>query len=255
MSRFEDGSGDLVSPVKHLRPPIRLSFSLFCADFKNLGAAISQLEKGGIDEFHFDVVDGHFARIISIGPTVVASLRDGTGLPFETHLATWEPDLFLDEVAESGSNAVTTQIEATPNAFRFVRRARELGLRVGFALNPATPIQSIEYLLDEIDVAQLMTVDAGFPGQRFVSQVIDKVRALRHAADRRGLALDIEVDGNINQQTIPEVVRAGANVLVLGTSCGVLNDLPNAGRVIREIRELAQNASCPAYASRDSGDE
>ena len=220
-------------------PPIRISFSLFCADFKNLGAVIRQLEAGGLDEFHFDVVDGHFARIISIGPQVVGSLRDATRLPFETHLAVLDPDLFLDDVAASGSTIVTTQIEACPNAFRFLRRARELGLKVGFALNPATPVSALENLPEEIDVAQLMTVDAGFPGQRFVPQVLPKIRALRGMALKKGLDLDIEVDGSINQETIPAVVEAGANVLVLGTSCGLLNDLPGAARTIEEIRALA----------------
>lgn len=181
-------------------PPIRISFSMFCADFKNLGAVINSLEMARVEELHFDVVDGHFARIISIGPQVVASLRDATLLPFETHLAVSDPDLFLEDVAWSGSNTVTTQIEACPNAFRFVRRARELGLRVGFALNPATPLNMIENLLEEIDVAQV-------------------------------------------QQTIPAVVGAGANVLVLGTSCGILKDLSRAPARIEEIRALAHNAT------------
>lgn len=221
-------------------PPIRISFSLFCADFKNLGAVIHSLEGGGIDEIHFDVVDGHFARIISIGPQVVGSLRDATRLPFEIHLAVLDPDLFLEQVAASGTNTVTSQIEACPNAFRFVRRARELGLRVGFALNPATPIAMIEHVLEEIDVVQLMTVDAGLAGQRFVPQVIPKIRQLRDLAVKKGLVLDIQVDGSINRQTVPAVVGAGANVLVLGTSCGILTDLSRAKETIGEIRALAE---------------
>ena len=116
-----------------------------------------------------------------------APLRPATALPFDTHLAVWDPDLFLEDVAASGSDIVTTNIEACPNAFRFVRRAKELGMKVGFALNPATPICQVERLLDELDVVQLMTVDAGFAGQPFVPQVLPKIRELRELAWERGL--------------------------------------------------------------------
>jgi len=240
------------SPDERLRglptacmPPIKLSFSVACADFRNLGHAIRCLEEGGLDLLHFDVVDGHFARILTFGPMVVRSVRSATALPFDTHLAVWDPDLFLEDVAASGSDIVTTNIEACPNAFRFVRRAKELGMKVGFALNPATPICQVERLLDELDVVQLMTVDAGFAGQPFVPQVLPKIRELRELAWERGLKVDIEVDGHINQQTIPAVVRAGANVLVLGSSCGLLDDLDHAADTLRAIRAVAENAlSC-----------
>jgi len=223
-------------------PPIRLSFSVACADFRNLGQTLRCLEAGGLDLLHFDVVDGHFARILTFGPMVVRSLRPATALPFDTHLAVWDPDLFLEDVAASGSDIVTTNIEACPNAFRFVRRAKELGMQVGFALNPATPICQVERLLEELDVVQLMTVDAGFAGQPFVPQVLPKIRELRELAWKRGLKTDIEVDGHINQRTIPDVVQAGANVLVLGSSCGLLDDLDRAADTLRAIRTLAEKA-------------
>jgi ribulose-phosphate 3-epimerase len=223
-------------------PPFQLSFSLICADFKNLGATIRHLDRGGCDQYHFDVVDGRFARIIAVGPMVVASLRDATGLPFETHLAVWEPDLFLEDVAASGSDIVTANIEACPNAFRFVRRAKELGMKVGFALLPATPISHVEHLLEDLDLVVVMTVDAGFAGQPFVAQAVPKIRQLREMAWRRGLKLDIAVDGHINQRTIPTVVGAGANVLVLGSSCGVLQDLEHAKDILSAIRSQAESA-------------
>jgi len=223
-------------------PPIRISSSVVCAGFNELGLVIQRLDEAGCDLLHFDVVDGHFARIITVGPMVVASLRDTTSLPFETHLAVLDPDLFLEDVAASGSDIVTANIEACPNAFRFVRRAKELGMKVGFALNPATPLYHVEHLLDELDVAQLMTVDAGFPGQPFVPQVVPKIRRLREMAWEKGLKIDIEVDGHINQQTIPAVVGAGANVLVLGSSCGLLDDLGHAQETISAIRAQARAA-------------
>jgi ribulose-phosphate 3-epimerase len=221
-------------------PPIKISFSVACADFKNLGHAIRRLDEGGCDLLHFDVVDGHFAHIITLGPMVVQSLRDATALPFDTHLAAYNPDLFLEDVAASGSNIVTANIEACPNAFRFVRCAKELGLKVGFALNPATPLSHVEFLLDELDLVLLLTVDAGFSGQPFVPQVVPKIRQLREMAWRKGLKLDIVVDGHINQQTIPAVVGAGANVLVLGTSCGLPQDLEHAKDIIQAIRAQAE---------------
>jgi len=223
-------------------PPIKISFSVVCADFKNLGDTLRRLVEAGCDLLHFDVVDGHFARIITVGPMVVASLRDVTSLPLETHLAVWEPDLFLEDVAASGSDIVTANIEACPNAFRFVRRAKELEMEVGFALNPATPLSAVEHLLDDLDLVQLMTVDAGFPGQPFVPQVISKIRRLREMVWKRGLKIDIEVDGHINEQTIPVVVRAGANVLVLGTSCGLLHDLDHAPELLNAVRMQAEGA-------------
>ncbi len=223
-------------------PPIKISFSVVCADFKNLGDAVRRLDQSGCDLLHFDVVDGHFARIITVGPIVVASLRDVTSLPMQTHLAVWEPDLFLEDVAASGSDIVTANIEACPNAFRFVRRAKELGMRVGFALNPATPLSAVEYLLADLDVVQLMTVDAGFAGQPFVPQVVPKISRLRKMAWERGLQIDIEVDGHINQRTIPAVVAAGANVLVLGTSCGLLRDLDHGAEILKAIRQQAEGA-------------
>jgi ribulose-phosphate 3-epimerase len=231
-------------------PAIKISFSVVCAGFKEMGRAIRLLQEGGCDLLHVDVVDGHFARIITVGPMVVGSLRDATLLPIETHLAVWDPDLFLEDVAASGSDIVTCNIEACPNAFRFVRKAKELGLKVGFALNPATPLCQVESLLDELDVVQLMTVDAGFAGQPFVPQTVAKIRQLREMAWARGLRLNIEVDGNINQQTIPAVVAAGANVLVLGSSCGLLQDLDHAADVIASIRQQAE--SCVRSRLKDA---
>lgn len=242
LTRYDSPADDTQGLPRGCMPPIRVSFSVVCADFKDLGRVIRRLDEAGCDLLHFDVVDGHFARIITVGPMVVASLRDTTSLPFETHLAVSEPDLFLEDVAASGSNIVTTNIEACPNAFRFVRRAKELGMKVGFALNPGTPLCHVEYLLDELDVVQLMTVDAGFPGQPFVPWVLRKIRRLREMAWRRGLKIDIEVDGHINQQTIPAVVAAGANVLVLGSSCGLLKDMDHAQETISAIRAQADAA-------------
>lgn len=226
-----------------MKPPsIQLGFSVACADFKNLGFVLRRLTESGCNFLHFDVVDGHFARTILLGPTIIASLRDATPLPFETHLAVCEPDLYLEEVAASGNQLVTAQIEACPNAFRFVRNARQLGMKVGFALNPATPIVVVENLLEELDIVQLMTVDAGFSGQQFVPQVLPKIRQLRELACRRGLALDIGVDGNVNHQTIPEVVGAGANILVLGTSSKLMDDLDHLEQAIDTIRKLAEDS-------------
>jgi ribulose-phosphate 3-epimerase len=223
-------------------PTIKTSFSVVCADFKNLGETIRRLDEAGCDLLHFDVVDGHFARTITVGPMVVASLRDATSMHMETHLAVWEPDLFLEDVAASGSDIVTANIEACPNAVRFVRRAKELGMRAGFALNPATPLSAIELLLDQLDVVLLLTVDAGFAGQPFTPRVVSKIRQLRQMAWERELRIDIEVDGHINQKTIPSVVRAGANVLVLGTSCGILDDLDHASELLNAILAQAEEA-------------
>lgn len=220
---------------------IKISPSIMCADFCNLGKEIEELERGGADIFHFDINDGNFTPIITMGPMVVASLRKITRLPFEIHLQIKEPDRQIDNFIEAGANVIIIHVEESIDLFRIVKKIKKGGLKAGLALNPITPLSHLEYILSELDTILIMTVDAGLIGQQFISQTLKKIKQAREMIDRNGLSIEIEVDGCINKATIPDVIKAGANILTLGSS-GLFGLDKDRASVLKEIRELSEGA-------------
>ncbi len=194
----------------------KIAPSLLSADFSRLGEEVKRVEAAGAHWLHFDVMDGHFVPNLTIGPLVVSSLRDKTGLFFDVHLMIQRPELFITDFAEAGADLITVSAEACTHLHRVLQTIRALGKKAGVALNPATPLTTIEYTLDEVDVVLIMSVNPGFGGQKFIPAVLPKIRALKKMVGER--PVEIAVDGGINAETAPLVVEAGATVLVAGTS-------------------------------------
>ena len=215
---------------------VRLSASIMCADFKNLEMEVKEIEGTGVEMIHFDVNDGQFTPILTMGPTILSSIRPLTTLPIEVHLQIRDPARHVEAFARAGAQMIIFHIESCIDVFRNVRMARENGLSVGVALNPVTPLCYLDYLLDEIDLVLIMTVDAGLVGQQFIEATLRKIADLRRMMEDRALVRDIEVDGCINTRTAPAVVGAGANVLVLGSS-GLFGAHTDKKKAVREIRE------------------
>lgn len=209
--------------------------SILSADFSKLGAEIQEVERGGADLIHVDVMDGHFVPNITIGPLVVEAIRPVTKLPLDVHLMIEQPDRYIPGFARAGADIITVHVEACTHLHRTIHLIREQGVKAGVVLNPATPLSTLEYVLDEpIDMILLMTVNPGFGGQSFIPSMLRKIAALRSMLDERGLQhVDIEVDGGINAETAGEAVKAGANVLVAGNA--VFNQADRAA-AIHEIR-------------------
>lgn len=195
---------------------LKIAASLLFADFSKLGEEVKNAEKEGADLIHWDIMDGHFVPNITFGPAVIQSLRDKTKLPFNVHLMIEKPYNFIEKFAEVGSDIVSVHAEACDHLQHTVRDIKDLGVKVGVALNPATPLNVIEYVLDNLDSILIMTVNPGFGGQEFIPAVLPKVREARQMVEARGLNVDIGVDGGINEKTAPLAVKAGANVLVIG---------------------------------------
>ena len=187
---------------------------------------------------HVDVMDGHFVPNITIGPPVLKSLRKETALPFDVHLMVSEPDRFVDEFVNAGSNSLTVHVEAVRHLDRTIDLIRSSGVGVGVALNPATPLSSIEHVLDLVDMVLIMSVNPGFGGQSFIPYTVGKIRRLREMIENAGLKTSIEVDGGINDDTLEEVVGAGADVLVAGSAIFGSDD---PGQRVKEMMEKAQS--------------
>jgi ribulose-phosphate 3-epimerase len=192
--------------------------SILAGDFARLGEHVREAERAGADRIHVDVMDGHFVRNISMGAPIVASLRPVTRLPIETHLMITDPDTFLEEFAEAGSDSFLVHWEGNLNLHRTVHSIRALGKRAGVAINPATPAAVLEEILPEIDQVLVMTVDPGFGHQRFLQTTLPKIGIARRMIDRLNPGCDLEVDGGIDSVTARLAVAAGANVLVAGRS-------------------------------------
>lgn len=208
--------------------------SILSADFAKLGEEIKDVEKGGADWIHVDVMDGHFVPNITIGPLIVKAVRPHTRLPLDVHLMIENPDLYIPEFAKQGADLITVHQEACPHLHRTIYHIKEQGAKAGVALNPATPLSTIEHILQDVDLVLLMTVNPGFGGQTFIRNVLEKIERLKQMLAERGLlGIDIEVDGGINAQTAREVSKAGANVLVAGSAIFNQNDRAAA---IAEIR-------------------
>ncbi len=198
---------------------VKIAPSILSADFARLGEAVAEAEAGGADWIHVDVMDGHFVPNLTIGPPVVKALRRVTELPLDVHLMIEAPERYLEAFADAGATVLTVHQEACTHLHRTVERIRELGMRPGVSINPATPLSTLEEILPYVDLVLVMTVNPGFGGQRYIPTSTEKVARLRRILQERHLwGVELEVDGGIAPDTAPEVVEAGASVLVAGAA-------------------------------------
>jgi len=197
---------------------IQISPSILSADFSQLSNEIKRLEEGGADMIHVDVMDGHFVPNLTIGPPVIKALRNYTKLPFDVHLMISPVHKYIKDYAEAGANIITIHPEATDNLQESIEHIKKFGKKVGVSLNPNTQIDIIEKLLVEINLVLIMSVHPGFAGQKFIPNVLDKIKELKKIKDEKNLNFDIEVDGGINFDNSKLVIEAGANILVSGTT-------------------------------------
>jgi len=197
---------------------IKLSASIMCANFSHLQKDIRILEEEGVDYLHFDIMDGHFVPNFTMRPDILTSLRKITDLPFDTHLMIEKPDRYISTFVEAGSTFISIHVETCPHLDRTIRLIKKKGVKVRVALNPATPLCRLDYILEEISSVLVMTVNPGFASQRLVSSAISKIEKLKEIIEKKALDVDIAVDGNVSFINAPSMVKAGANVLICGTS-------------------------------------
>jgi ribulose-phosphate 3-epimerase len=213
---------------------IKIAPSILSADFSRLGEEVRSVEKGGADYVHIDVMDGHVVPNITIGPLVVEAVRRVTTLPLDVHLMIEHPDSYVPDFARAGADIIVVHAEACPHLHRSVQLIKSLGKRAGVSLNPATPLSCLDYVLDDLDLVLLMTVNPGFGGQSFIPACLPKIEALRREIDRRGLAVELEVDGGVKTDNIGLIAGAGAEVFVAGSA---VFGTPDYAATIAALRE------------------
>ena len=215
---------------------ILISPSILAADFGRLAAEVKAVSEAGCDYIHVDVMDGHFVPNITIGQPVVAAVKEATDLPLDVHLMIEEPERYVEDFAAAGADLICVHQEACRHLHRTLQQIRAAGKRPAVSLNPATPLQALEWVLGDVDMVLIMSVNPGFGGQSFIPEALDRVRALRQMITDRGLTVDIEVDGGVVVDNVAEVAGAGANVLVSGT--GIFRT-PDYAETIRKMRAQA----------------
>ncbi|RIK94880.1 MAG: ribulose-phosphate 3-epimerase [Proteobacteria bacterium] len=198
--------------------PVLIAPSILSADFAKLGEEVRAVSAAGADLIHVDVMDGHFVPNITIGPAVVKALKAHSSLPFDVHLMIAPVDPYIAAFADAGSDIITVHAEAGPHLHRSLQLIKSLGKKAGVSLNPSTPAEAVDYVIDDVDLILVMTVNPGFGGQSFIASQLDKIARLRRRIDASGRDILLEVDGGVTRDTIGQVVAAGANVLVAGTA-------------------------------------
>ena len=213
---------------------VKLAPSILSADFSRLGEQVAEATAAGADYIHVDVMDGRFVPSITIGAPVVAALRRWTKLPLDVHLMIESPELYINQFAQVGADIITVHIEACPHIHRVVQMIKEVGKKAGVSLNPGTPLDTLDEILPAVDLVLVMTVNPGAGGQTFIESMLDKIARLRAILDKEGLPAELEVDGGINAETAPKVVKAGARVLVAGAA--IFNSKMTVKEALARIR-------------------
>lgn len=204
---------------------IKIAPSMLSADFSRLSEDILNVENAGADYLHIDVMDGHFVPNITIGSLVVGAIRHKSNLVFDVHLMIENPDLYVKQFVESGADIICVHVEACTHIHRTIQNIKSFGVKVGVALNPGTPLSCLDYILEELDMVLLMSVNPGFGGQKFINSTLQKIRDLKRMIDSKGLKVDIEVDGGIKLNNLNEVVDSGANIIVAGSAVFLSEDI------------------------------
>jgi ribulose-phosphate 3-epimerase len=216
---------------------IKIAPSILSADFSKLGEEVALLDKGGADYIHIDVMDAHFVPNLTIGPLVVNAIRKTTKVPFDVHLMMDNPMDFVDDFIQAGADSITLHAEVLPHLHRSISYLKDKGVKAAVALNPSTPLHGLEYVLRDLDMVLLMTVNPGFGGQKFIPAMLDKIRDLRAMMEEQQVHADIQVDGGISLANINEVVKAGASCIVAGSS---VFSAPDPAAMIQMMRDEGQ---------------
>ncbi|RNF40642.1 ribulose-phosphate 3-epimerase [Planococcus salinus] len=218
---------------------IKIAPSILAADFAKLGQEVEEVEKAGADWIHVDVMDGHFVPNITMGPIVVDALRPLNKLPLDVHLMIENPDRYIEDFAKAGADYITVHVEACPHLHRTIQLIRSFGVKPGVVLNPHTPVETIQHILEDIDLVLFMTVNPGFGGQKFIHSVIPKVQQLSDLLKERNLSVEIEIDGGINEETIVPCAKAGATVFVAGSA---IYNKPDRAQALQNIKKAGEEA-------------
>ncbi len=213
---------------------VKIAPSILSADFSRLGEEVIAAEKAGADLVHIDVMDGHFVPNITIGSLVVKAVKKVASIPLDVHLMIENPDTYIREFADSGADIITVHQEASVHLHRTIQNIKECGVKAAVSLNPATPVSSIEMILPYVDMVLIMSVNPGFGGQSFIPMALTKVRQLKHIIDENHYKTEIEVDGGVNTENVAEVMKAGADIVVMGSAFYNSDDYAATAKIVRE---------------------